>query len=93
MNPPTSGKLKDDAAMDKYYGIMCEIYAKRAKTNTWKDWKDQKHFEEFTLSYLWLQDKPRFASLFEQESTLDEEEAGTTAMKRRKKGHSKLQFT
>ena len=46
-NPPTSGELKDDTMMDKYYGRMRESYAETAKVNTWKDWKGPKCFEEF----------------------------------------------
>ena len=89
-NPPTSGELKDDAAMDKYYGRMRELYAERAKANTWKDWKGPKRFEEFMLSYLWLQDQPRFASLFEQDKAIDAEEPDATASKRRKKMSTKV---
>ena len=36
-NPPTSGGLRDEASMDKYYGRMRELYSERAKANTWKD--------------------------------------------------------
>lgn len=33
-NPPTSGELRDDATMDKYYGRIRESYSERAKANT-----------------------------------------------------------
>ena len=76
--------------MDKYYGRMHELYAERAKANTWKDWKGPTHFEELMLSYLWLQDEPRFASLFEQDKAINAEEPDTTASKRRKKMPTKV---
>jgi hypothetical protein len=36
-NPPTSGELRDDAMMDKYYGKMRDLYSEHAKAHTWKD--------------------------------------------------------
>jgi hypothetical protein len=42
------------------------------------------------LSYLWLQDEPRFASLFGQDKAIDADEPGTTASKRRKKMPTKV---
>jgi hypothetical protein len=41
-NPPTSGEVKDNAITDRYYWRMREMYAERAKANTWKDWKGPK---------------------------------------------------
>ena len=74
-NPPSSGEVKDDALMDKYYERMRSMYAERASTNMWKGWKGPKRFDEFMKSYLWLIEQPRFASIFELERTTDPNES------------------
>ena len=60
--PPSSGELKNDKEMNRYYDARIEDYKERVAHRGIK--KVPKTFHRFMSCYEWLQDQPKFEQVF-----------------------------